>query len=196
MSENIYEINFPGKVQQAITELAEKYHLTLSEEDFWDFKKPDPEIVIFKAAKKIMAMEKGVTIKDISKSLETDLKMHPKEANELANDIKKSIHLWVEIIEPEEKVKEVESDQEQIADQEKQEAFARAKEELLRKLRIEHGMSEPEPEEVPNTNVKAVPIADVEDNAKAIQHEQEKDEVVPVENVEEKVVDPYKEQVE
>ena len=94
-----------------------------------------------------------------------------------------------------EELEEKSKNQEEINEQQKQEAFARAKDELLRKLRLEHGIEEPKLKEIPNTNVKAVPIADVEDNAKLIEHQQEKDVALPAEKVEEKV-DPYKESVE
>lgn len=87
---------------------------------------------------------------------------------------------------PKENIKET-------GEQQKQEAFARAKEELLRKLRLEHGIEEPA--SAIGSGVARPEVTDVEDNAKLIEHQQEKDVALPAEKAEEKV-DPYKESVE
>src|SRR5207244_3560487 len=58
---------------------------------FESLKKEDPEIVIFKAAKIIVAMQEGTSMKDVTHLLKTDLKIHQKMASELAHDIKNTV---------------------------------------------------------------------------------------------------------
>ncbi|OGZ69317.1 MAG: hypothetical protein A3D44_02560 [Candidatus Staskawiczbacteria bacterium RIFCSPHIGHO2_02_FULL_42_22] len=72
-------------------------------------------------------------------------------------------------------------------------------EQLLNKIRGDVNIPKPEPKETPATpNLKKPEIEDVEDNAKDIQHVQQKKEetVVPPTLKEEKKADPYQEPVE
>src|SRR3989344_1242885 len=102
MAEQKNILIFSEQVQRVIVELVKKHGLALSQEDFWDFKKEDPEIAIFNAAKVIVAMEKGKSIKDVVLMLKKDLHIHEKKAEELAGDIKNEVVPLVDIIPKEE----------------------------------------------------------------------------------------------
>ncbi len=79
---------------------------------------------------------------------------------------------------------------------EKKEAFARAKEELMKKIGVAPAGATPS-DEAPMPYTKNPDIADVEENAKTIEHVQQKTESAPViEKPTEKKVDPYKEPVD
>ncbi|KKP42912.1 MAG: hypothetical protein UR31_C0013G0023 [Parcubacteria group bacterium GW2011_GWA2_33_14] len=179
-----YVLNFSDQIDQAISELVKKHNLTLSQEDFWDFEKENPEVVIFKVAKKIVAMEKGVTMKDIIEILKKDLYIAQEKADKLAHDIKNNV---VSLAQPEEEI-EVKKEVDQKE---------RYRQELLNKIRGNSNI--PVPKEMPpDSYIKKVDILDVEENAENIQHAQQrvtKEEPKPQPKLESKP-DTYREPIE
>ena len=96
--ENTYVLYFPGKVQEAISELVQKYQISFDLiDDFWDFSKEDPELAIFNVAQRIL--KKEGSFKDVIEVLKKELKMNQKEADALAHDIKNPIVVLAEVIE-------------------------------------------------------------------------------------------------
>lgn len=176
-----YDLRFSDEVQQGISELAEKYNLTLTKEDFWNFEKADPEIVIFKAAKKIVAMEKGTGMKDVTGLLKAGIKISQKTADELARDIKDSVALWVEI------------------KNQKEEIEGNFQEELLQKIKSSVPPPKPKLSEAPpEINIKKVEIENVEEMGQNTKTE-EKEQILsgkPIEQPQDKKPDPYKEPIE
>lgn len=195
---NDYKLKFSEEVQKKILELVTKYSLTLNKEDFWNFTKKDPEIVIFKMAKKII--NKEGSFKDISNNLKKDLNMHQKNSEDLANDIKNHVAVLAEM----EKLEEKTIDQQENLEQEKKEAFARAKEELMQKIGANRAAQETitkkQETNTPAMSYKKNPdIVDVEENAKTIEHIQQKTEgtsTAPAKPAQTVPLDQYKEPIE
>ena len=98
---NIVPIYFPKEAQEAILNLADQYQINLKDEDFYDFSKEGPEVLIFNLAKRIT--NRAGKFKDISQILQKELNMSPENAAKLALDIKDKIVPLAEIIEPEKK---------------------------------------------------------------------------------------------
>ncbi len=102
MTENKFKLRFSEKIQEAIAKLVVQYslkidlNLDLSER----LKRPDPELVIFKLAKRMV--NKEGQFKDISEILKKDLGMSQEKADALAQDIKNQIVPLTDIIELEE----------------------------------------------------------------------------------------------
>lgn len=97
MIEKKYKLIFSEEVQSAIAELVKHYHLEIDSALALEerLKRKDPEIVIFRAAQKMIRREG--TFKEIVHNLKEDLKTYPKEAEKLAHDIKNKILLLVTI---------------------------------------------------------------------------------------------------
>lgn len=151
-----YELYFSDEVQNKISQLTTTHGLErdLTLDIFELMKTKDPEIVIFNAAKKIVAMEKGKNLKDISDMLKHELKIHQATADKLAHDIKNTIVPLVDITPA----------IEEAAPPEEKEEFEKAKEELFKKIRANQGIPEPV-ENPPMPYVKKIPITSVEENA-------------------------------
>ncbi len=106
MMGNKYQLNFSDDTQQAISKLVDKYSLRFDPNaDLLErLEKEDPELVIFKLAKKILNREGSFG--DISEMLKKDLRIPQEKADELAQDIKNKIVPLTDIIVPEEPKRE------------------------------------------------------------------------------------------
>ncbi len=187
-----HTLHFTADVQEAIASLILQYHVQVNwdESVFELIKKRNPKIVIFELAKKIVNKEGN--FKDIPHALKKELGMNQKDAESLADDIKNKIAVLAEMEELQEQVATEKTD----AEQEKKEAFAKAKEELMKKIMVK---SAPEPIPAPkpqNIGVVKPTITNVEENAKSVQHTQEREVQTPAPEPKPKQSDTYRESIE
>lgn len=207
MPENNYTLIFSLLVQEAISQIVAKHQLSLNErvEVFDGVTTKDIEVFIFRVARKILNREGS--FKDICEKLRANLKINQKDAENLAHDIKNNVVTLTEMEKPEEEIEEQNEENEELEretdEQEKKEAFAKAKEELMRKIgakRTEETITKKQETNTPGA-VKPV-IVDVEENAKKIEQERKpmassnKEPMTPQAPTQEKKADPYKEPIE
>lgn len=198
MPEKKYSLIFSPPVQKAISEIAAKHQVSLKKrvEVFDGVTTKDIEVFIFRVAKRILSKEGS--FKDICEKLKKDLGMQEKDAESLAHDIKNNVVVLAQMEQPEEEeeIEELAEAAPQVDDEEdKKELFRKAKEELMRKINARKSVPAPE-EKVVEPYKKGPNITDVEDNAKNMQHSQEREVQAPAEKPQPKAVDPYKESVE
>ncbi len=162
-----YELKYSEEIQNAILELMQRYNLALNPSLSLTerLKKENPKVMIFRLAKKIL--NKEGKFQDIIEVLKKDLKMHQKDAEKLAHDIKNRIVPLTDIIEVNDEIKKQQEEADQRKDEYQKEKF---KEELLEKIKASAPKQEepPKPADTKTAGPKKIEISDVDKNAEEL----------------------------
>lgn len=191
---------FPGEttIIEVIDEILKNNGLTESPGEFFNksTKGQEPRAIVVRDAA-ISLTRKKAPEDVIASLLQKHLATSKEVAQKIISDIKEKILPFAGRKEAPEKS----STKIDLPEEEKKEAFKKAKEELLRKIEINKNIPKPEPKQAPTPYKKNPEITDVEDNAK----DMEKEKKLTISNNPEplkpaptpqKNSDPYKEAIE
>ncbi len=192
---------FTEKADAALSDILKSNGLQESEEEFFSKLERDEETKesIVRDAATVMA-KKIIPEKKIIELLGKHLEIRKHEAEQIANDIKNNVVPLLKIY-PDEKFNDPifreKVSEEVFGVEDNAPTIKKQTDELLHKIRSGRNIAKVTREKEAAPYVKKVPITDVEENAKTIQHAQQRKEEVALEQPEEeKKVDPYKEPVE